>query len=92
MFLKLVAKDRQRSWTTFTWAIPLTVFASYGLYQRLVLGKERKPTPDLWTPFTPVSDAQQQVPVKPVPETQFPPNYVNPQRPFETESNNSNNK
>ncbi|KAJ3401763.1 hypothetical protein HDU80_005716 [Chytriomyces hyalinus] len=92
MFLKLVAKDRQRSWTTFTWAIPLTVFASYGLYQRLVLGKERKPTPDLWTPFTPVSDAQQQVPVKSVPETQFPQNYVNPQRPFEAESNNTSNK
>ncbi|KAJ3060132.1 hypothetical protein HDU99_006062 [Rhizoclosmatium hyalinum] len=55
MFLKLVAKDRVRSWTTITWAIPLIVFSSYGLYQRLVLGKERKPTPDLYAPFTPVT-------------------------------------
>ncbi|KAJ3025111.1 UNVERIFIED_CONTAM: hypothetical protein HDU68_007451 [Siphonaria sp. JEL0065] len=57
MFLKLVAKDKLRSWTTITWAVPLIAFSSYGLYKRLYLGEERKPTPDIFAPFTPIEGA-----------------------------------
>ncbi|KAI8615795.1 hypothetical protein BC830DRAFT_1120959 [Chytriomyces sp. MP71] len=80
MFLKLVAKDRLRSWTTITWALPLTIFASYGLYERLILGKERKPTPAIWAPFTPVENPD---PVREPVAIKMPEHYVSPVRPFE---------
>ncbi|KAJ3119049.1 hypothetical protein HDU96_003224 [Phlyctochytrium bullatum] len=42
VFMNFVAKDRMRSWTTIIVAMPVFLFTSYGLFQRLVLGKERK--------------------------------------------------